>query len=394
MPAKGDKIPCPDDCAARYLELGSMIAVAEHYGVSREVATRWIGEVTPTIRQYELTDIPKGRPAAMLRERDLDPEVWQVRGLRVNEWEVTSTDENGDPLTSTNRQTRLDIVPRLNILRAARPDGWKPPKPKRSRATGETDSLIIGDHQAPYHDAPMHKAVVNWLAEVQPRRGVILGDLLDLPSVSKYAKKINYHAAVNECVDAAYRILCDYRSASPDTEFSFLQGNHEKRLVDTLFRDFDEGASIRRADEEVPVLNLAYLLRLDELGIPFLENYPHDVLKLSPTTAVIHGSKSKPGAGATAQAETKDRRYHVFIGHNHKQAITPFTNHDIDGQISVTYGIEVGASCQVVGGLGYAVRPDWQQGAATATFDKDGTMTPELLNWSGGKLRWRGDWWK
>ena len=395
MAQKGDKLAPPPDFAEVYLRCeGVRKRLTDHYNVAPQTAGRWIKEIEGEIKHLDLADVPKGRPAEMLRERDLDPDEWEVVGMKVNEWETTTAGDEGEPVTSLNRQTRMHLTPRKTSIRAARPDGWKPPKPRPSRKTCETDTMLIGDHQAPFHDRAMHGAVVNYLADVAPRRVVILGDLLDLPSVSKYTKKPLFHAATNECIDAAYKIICDYRSASPDSELFFLHGNHEQRLLNMLLRDFQEAAEIRRAEDDRPALSLDYLMRFDELGITSLSNYPHDVLKLSENTAVRHGDKSRGGSGATGRAETQSRRYNIFVGHNHKQSITEHTAHDIDGDVTVTYGIEVGCSCEVKGGLGYAVEPDWQQGAATATFDKDGTMTPELVSWTDGKLRWRGDWWK
>jgi hypothetical protein len=384
MPVKGDTMPMPLDFPAKFIELdGGVKKLADHYGVSTTtVRDRWIKSLE--IRQFELEDVPKGRPAEMLEERDLDPDQWQVRGLRVNEWEMAG---------ELQRQTRLDIVPRIESIRPARAEGWKPPKPKPKTSGKTLVKFICGDHQAPYHDPKMHTATLNWLAEVQPVEGVIDGDLVDLPTRSTYKTKAKWNAAANDCIEQAYRIMCDYRSASPDTVWKYLFGNHEQRMWDSLMRDDEEAATITRAGESSPVLSLPYLVRLDELGIEYFDNYPHDVYKLSPDTAVIHGNKSKPGSGGTSQHETKDRRYNVFHGHDHSQAITPFTTHDIDNKPITTYGIAVGASCQVAGGLGYAVRPDWQNGHATATFDKDGNLIPELIHFIDEKLRWRGDSW-
>lgn len=383
------KKPIPLDFAAKCMELDGKIegpgGLAHFYGVHPQTARKWFEETLGERRVYDLAAMPSGRPAEMLEERDLDPEHWVVERATVNEWTMADG--------SQAAQTKLTIKPREETLRPARVDGWKPPKPK-PKTTGKTQiKFICGDHQAPYIDHDMHKSTVNWLAEVQPSEAVIDGDLVDLPTRSTYKTKAKWNAAANDCIESAYRILCDYRSASPNTVWKYLFGNHEQRLWDSLQRDDQEAAAIHRAGEEQPVMSLPYLLRLDELGIEWFDNYPHDVYKLSSDTAVIHGNKSKPGSGGTSQHEAKDRRYHVFHGHDHSQAITPFTTHDIDNEPILYYGVAVGASCQVKGGLGYAVRPDWQNGHATATFDRKGNMTPELMQFIDGRLRWRGDTW-
>ena len=383
MPVKGDKIPMPMDFAAKFIEYeGHMRRLAEHYSVSQDTARRWRGDIK--IKQFDLESIPKGRPAEMLAERDLDPERWCVRGLRVNEWEMAG---------EMQRQTRLDIVPRFETIHAAKTEGYKPLKPKSKLRSKNCTKVIVGDHQSPYHDPAMHQSFLNWLAEVKPIEGVIDGDLVDLPTRSKFPTRAKWNAAANICIESAWKIMVDYRNASPETHWVYLFGNHEQRMWDSIMRNDGEAADIRPAGEERPALSLDRLLHLDDLGIRYFDNYPHDVYKIAPDTAVIHGDKSKPGSGGTSQHEVKDRRYHVFHGHDHSQAITPFTSHDIDNKPLLYYGTAVGASCQVEGGLGYAVRPDWQNGAATATFDKDGNMTPELIHFFDGKLRWRGEKW-
>lgn len=390
------KIPPPDDFAKQFIELeGNAPALAKLYGVAEKtVRERWIPEIVPQIKQIELTDVPKGRPAAMLKERDLDPEVWQVRGLRVNEWEVTSTDEDGEPCTSTNVQTRLDIVPRPLNIRAARPNGWKPPKPKARKSGATETTFLVGDHQAPYIDEDFHQSVLRWLAEVKPEKGVIGGDGLDLPSVSKYAKTAGWNASVNECVDSFYRVLCDYRSASPDTEWVMLEGNHEARLHAHLMRQFEEGAAIKRAGEDQEnVLSVPYLLRLDEIGVPYLDNYPHSVHKLSPTVGAIHGTIVKKDAAASGHATLMQRGFDVYQFHIHRQGLAPHTWHDIDGEPYTKWSCEVGAACLVKEGLNHTVSANWQNGAATATVHKDGSHVPELLNWVDKNLCWRGDRW-
>ena len=394
MPVKGDTLPMPLDFAAKFIELeGNITALTKHYGNSvQTIRDRWIPQLD--IKQYELSDVPRGRPAEMLTERDLDPEHWQVRGMRVNEWEVTTTDEDGEPTTNLNRQTRLDIVPRHESIRAARPDGWKPPKPKKRNAGVTWTDLIHGDKQAPYQDARFHKALCGWAADIQPRKIIDDGDLPDFPSVSKYPKKASWNAGVNECIDASYRIWCDMRSSSPDSECVQIEGNHCKRLADKIARDFDEASSIRRADEDTPALSLPHLLRLDELGVEYVGNYPHNLYKLSDDTAVIHGDKVKSGSGATGLATLMQRGYNVFVGHIHRQSITEHTWHDIDGNPFTRFAVEVGAGCNIREGLGHTVNPDWQIGAATATFHKDGTMHPELITWDGKYLTWRGERWR
>jgi hypothetical protein len=380
----------PDGFAAKFLDLnGEKEALKAFYGIGRIKLDGWIeqaiGDEAVATKTIELADLPHGRPAEMLEERDLSPEEWRVSSLTINEWEA------GDDL---NRQTKLTLQPLKDVVRPARVDGWKPPAPKPRKAGATETTFLVGDHQAPYIDEDFHAATLRWLAEVKPAKGVVGGDGLDLPSVSKYAKTAGWNASVNECVDSFYRVLCDYRSASPDTQWVMLEGNHEARLHAHLMRQFEEGAAIKRAGEnEDNVLSVPYLMRLDELGIPYIDNYPHAVHKITPTVGAIHGTIVKKDAGASGHATLMQRGFDVYQFHIHRQGLTPHTWHDIDGEPYTKWACEVGAACLVKEGLNHTVSANWQNGAATATVHKDGTHVPELLQWINKDLCWRGDRW-
>lgn len=381
--------PVPTDFASKFLELDGTIegdgGLAKFYAVHPQTIRKWVDATFGQARHYELTDLPEGRPREMLEERALDPDAWVVERATVNEWTMA----NGDSAT----QTKFTVRPRPEPLRPARAEGWKPPKPKARKAGVTETTFLCGDHQAPYIDEDLHQSILRWLAEVKPPNGVIGGDGLDLPSVSKYAKTAGWNASVNECVDSFYRVLCEYRAASPDTRWVMLEGNHEARLHAHLMRQFDEGASIKRAGEGEPLMSIPYLMRLDELGIEYVDNYPHSVHKITPTVGAIHGNIVKKDAGASGHAALIQRGFDLYHFHIHRQALTPHTWHDIDGEPYTRWACEVGAACRVKEGLSHTVNANWQNGAATATVDKEGNHTPELLTWVGGKLRWRGDSW-
>lgn len=386
--------PPPPDFAARYVELsGEKEALKRHYGVGREKVDRWIAEVidsgTSETRIYELTDLPKGRPAEMLEERDLDPDHFQVQVLRINEWAVTTKGEDGEPQTNLNRQTRLNVVPREKAIRAARPDGWKRPKVKPPKKGEPQLVAICGDQHAPEHDREFHVKFLSWLRENQPSQIVILGDLLENADVSRWQDRAG-EATAQESIDAGYMLLRDYIDAAPDAAVTWIEGNHDQRVETHTNQNARKVAGIHRAGEDEPVLSIPHLLRLDELGVEYIADYPLGKLRLTDNLAVIHGNIVKKGAGASALANLEKRGYSVVSGHTHRAGVVFKTVMDIDDQPSTLLAAETGTMKQIKPEV-FDVAPDHQNAFVTATIWPDQQFHLEPAIYSAGFLRWRGE---
>lgn len=373
--------PAPLDFAAKALEFnGEKEALKRFYGVGRTKVNRWLAEIgdAGTEKVYTLADLPTGRPAEMLEERDLDPEVWQVRGLRVNEWEMAG---------ELQRQTRLDIVPRPETLRAARPDGWKRPKIKQMAPGASEMIAVCGDQHAPEHDRAFHAKFLSWLRRNLPSQIIILGDLLENADVSRWADRKG-QATVKESIDAAYLMLRDYIEAAPDAEIVWIAGNHDHRIEIHAEGSAPKLSDIARAGESDPILSVPYLMRLDELGIEYIADYPLGKKIIAPNLAVIHGSTVKKGAGATALANLEKRGYSVISGHTHRAGIVFKTVLDIDDSPSTLIAAETGTMKEIKPEV-FDVAPDHQNAFMTVTVWKDGQFHIEPAIYSGGNLRWR-----
>ena len=227
-------LPNDDDLLDEIEKAGGIASYARVIGVSGpglrhaiqargllDRAPRGVGGVkTPRDNpeaQNVTSDDPKewGDLKALLKNRGLNPLDWIITRARVNEW-------------ADNRQLRVDLEPRASLLMPARTDGYRPPKTP-ARKIGKDGELVVflGDHHAPHHDPLLHEAVVAWLREHQPHRGIILGDLLDLDAVSRHRHDPSYTATVQDTLDQGYAILRAYVEASPGTRWTMLDGNHE-----------------------------------------------------------------------------------------------------------------------------------------------------------------------
>jgi hypothetical protein len=325
---------------------------------------------------------------ALLKSRGLNPDEWIIQRARVNEWGVDG---------EMSAQLRVDLEPVTSIIVPARSEGWKPPKPKAREQSGRPDLVaFLGDQHVPFHCVELHELVLEWLREEKPQRVVLLGDLLDFDAISRWSPEPEHTAGVQETIDAAYRVLADYRSAAPDARFEMLAGNHEDRLRNSIIKNLGALYGLRRADEplEPSVLSTEYLLRLDELGIEYVGSdvgsYDHARVRVSDELQGIHGFVARKGSGASALSTLDHLRVSTVQGHTHRASAVYRTQWTIDNEPRTLVAAEAGTLAEIRDGLGHAARPDWQQGFATASVWGDGLFSLDLAIYVDGALLWRG----
>lgn len=342
-------------------------------------------------------------PDSMLRERGLDPEDWSIEGVTVNEWDGPTAEGT----TVTYKQAKLQLrrkKPEFAIV-PARADGWKPSRDYlRTVSTTEFKTVVlIGDQQAPFHDRKLHELFSAWLKFNQPDEGVLIGDTVDFPDISRHRDNPDNVASVNDCIQSGYEILRDYVAASEGTQWTKLIGNHDERIRNFVIDQAKALYGIKRAttsdqlDEKV--LDVGYLLRLDELGIELVDpkgGYSNAQVSIDDAIAVRHGWLTRKGSGATALASLEALGYNIVVGHTHRQSLVQKTLHNIDGSTKTVYGVEAGCMCSMNGEEvegrrfpDYTIAPDWQQGFAVATVYRDGTTNIELATYRDGSLFYR-----
>ena len=80
------------------------------------------------------------------------------------------------------------------------------------------------------------------------------------------------------------------------------------------------GIKRANAQHELSVLNLEYLLRLDELDIGYLDGYPTNVHWLEDDLKVVHGKEAKSLGRSALRYLNHDNTSTIF-GHDHRQQI-------------------------------------------------------------------------
>lgn len=342
-------------------------------------------------------------PDDLLRERGLEPDDWEVVNLKVNEWNAMTSDKaSGDNRIVLMKQLTVNYkrkAPLTLIIPARVPGDYIRRRPLAVRYDGDNNIrriVFVGDQQAPKHDRRLHGLFCEWLEYNKPDEGVMMGDSGDFSQLSKYPDNPEWDEAVQVCLDETYMVKREYVQASESTEWVMLEGNHDARMRDAILAKMPRIYGVRRAlvpgqKEELPVMSIPYLLRLDELGIKYITpdgEYEQAAHKVCQNLAARHGWLVRKGAGASALATLETLGHSIVIGHVHRQSIVHKTIHDIDGNPGVIAAMETGCMC-TSDGLGYTVNPDWQQGFGTATVWPDGKFKLELATYVNDVLYFR-----
>lgn len=383
--------PSASELALMRESLGSWQKVADELGVPRSTLQEWRRKAGVKVASRGVSSEDPGEwgdLAELIRKRNLNPADWEIARARVNTWGA-----EGDACS----QLRVDLVPSAELLRPARSDGWVPPPPPKRRAAPGAPELVafFGDHHAPHFDRKLHEATLVWLRAHKPAKIVLLGDLIDADAVSRHRHSPQWATSLQDNLDSAYRLVAEYRRASPGSEVFLIPGNHDDRVRLAVIDNLRPAVGLRRAcaEDELAVLSLPYLLRLDELGVQWAESpngmYETAQVQISPTLAARHGWIASRGSGSSALKTLQRLMYSVVIGHTHRQSIVSATFPAIDGSSRVVTACEAGTMARVDGGLGYANAADWQQGFATAhVFGSEFSL--QLAQFSGSTLFWGG----
>lgn len=348
--------------------------------------------------QEDLSDLQLGDIAILLRNRNLNPDDWIVERVTVNEWDGnTGRPAPGeDAKIVTFKQLKIHLKRRQAldfIVPAVEVKTWAKAK-NAYKWDNAFLAAVLGDEQEPFSNRGAEDAVYSWLDHNKPDVLVHLGDLLDLPDISRHKDNPEWSASVQTCLNAGYQRLYNYRGLIPEAEMFLLLGNHDERIRNELLLRAERMYGIRPADkpgqpQADQVLSPRNLLHLDELGIEFIDpkgGFAHAQHNLSSELGVRHGWLT----GENTAGKTLDRLGHsIIVGHTHAQRITFKTIYDINGISKVIQAVEAGTLSEIESGIGYTVNPNWQAGFVGVQVWGDGSFHMDLATFDRGSLRWR-----
>lgn len=381
-----------------YYQINQGIIKADVQGAREAGAKRKLSDQVAQAGSLEDRDLKNADQ--LLKDYDVNPDDYEIVKIDVGK-------RDGGTASSPKiaRSISVTVAPRGEQLKPALAGEKTVFKSRPAKKKSKTDSklfVVLGDEQAPSGlDEELHEKVCQFLRDNRPDEVVHIGDLGDFESVSAY-QQLNpdtWGNSVQDCIDASFQILGNYRASVPkETRFRYLIGNHEVRLQKYLLSQAKEIYGITQADGGPSVLDLAYLLRLEELDIELvtsdLGTYPHPQIEIVPDKLLaMHGDKARKGAGNTPHAMSDGTSYGVIHGHTHRAAVVSRTIRGTSKRQQLQ-SAEIGCLC-TANGLGYTSSrsTDWQQGFATVEVWPDGHYHIDLASYQNGVLVWRGERW-
>lgn len=199
-------------------------------------------------------------------------------------------------------------------------------------------TVILPDIQYPYHDALALSKIMKVIKDIQPDSILQIGDGIDFPTVSRWAKDtaLEYAPTLQEHIDGFKGVLSNLREAAPNARITWLEGNHDLRLKQFL-ASYAPALSVLRALETENLFGLA------ELGV----EYTKGPLRVGTNTYAVHGHESGGySASPTAWDLKFVKRYgshqNYIFGHTHQPFLLTRA-YGYEGKVSPRFTMNVGS---------------------------------------------------
>lgn len=340
---------------------------------------------------------------------------------RLNVWQGFIKDSEGNPQTVDMAGIQLsptwETGPDWPAVQSAQPCVVRHGTSSRKPCTDANVTVLLPDPQigyrrlesgelVPLHDEKAIACALELLSVIHPDRVVNLGDFLDLAALSsKFLVLPEFVLTTQPSVDRGHRFLAEQQAAAGQQceTWELLEGNHDNRLPIAIARNAMEAMRLRQANapESWPVMSVPHLLRLDELGVTYVDGYPAGRVKI----ASRHGSQASlyalHGERLSMEKQAKAERISTVQGHAHHFSMHAETYPDDDGLPLDVEAWSLGALCRRDGAVpstkgGTDVRgrhvervESWQHGIGVVTETEDGWWL-EPVRIHNGKAMYRG----
>ncbi|GAC1611995.1 MAG: hypothetical protein NVS3B26_30480 [Mycobacteriales bacterium] len=328
------------------------------------------------------------------------------RVQKVNLWQGFHKGEDGTAqvvdLTGITLSPSWEDGPKWPVVQQAAPTKIAPTKVQRvARGPGDLHTaVILPDPQIgyrrdlttgqldPFHDEHAIALAMQVVARVKPDLIINLGDTIDLAEFSRFEQEPGFALTTQASLDAAHRFLASQRATAPHAEIRLIEGNHDRRLTKFIIANAKAACYLRPAatpPSTWPVMSVPHLLRLDDLGVSYVEGYPAGITWINDRLACVHGERLK------VSQVVDEERVSVIQGHIHRLARQHKTWRVRDGS-RTTLAASPGCLCRIDGSVpstkgstdsfGNAIkRPeDWQHGVGVVTYiPGDGPFQLELI---------------
>ena len=336
------------------------------------------------------------------------------RVQNINIWQGFYKDDQGEAhtvdMTGIQLSPSWDDGPKWPVVQPAAPTVIRPVKSQR-RVRRFRTAVILPDPQIgyrwdpdtgqldPFHDEAAMDVALQITAQLRPDEIINLGDLLDFAEFSRFEIEPSFARTTQPTIDRAHRFLAEQRAIAPEANIRLIEGNHDRRLAKQIVANAKAAFGLRRAEcpDEWPVMSVPYLLRLDDLGVEYIEGYPAGIAWINDRIACVHGERLK------VKQVVDDERISIIQGHIHRIERQHKTRRSRHGARS-TLAASPGCLCRIDGAVpstkgstdsfGRAIkRPeDWQQGIAVVTYlPDDGPFSLDLVPIHDGTAIFRDD---
>lgn len=311
----------------------------------------------------------------------------------------------------------LKPEPKWDTVHQAQPISISAPKSAKQLKTKHKVAVALPDPQIgyryhfdfgwdPFHDeAAMDVAlqIIGHLEETDRVDWVLnLGDFIDLPSQGRFEQEAGFAGTTQKSIDRGHLFLQEQRAvAGPKAEIVLIEGNHDRRMEKYILSNSAAAWGLKRANmDALPVMSLPYLLRLDEIGVEYIDAYPAGAYWLTPTIRAIHGTKARSNGSTAAAYTNADPHISTIFGHAHRLEIQSRTVFNRDEAIR-SVAVSPGCLCRTDGavpsvngsthvdGTPAKYYENWQQGVAVIVIEDD-IPHVELIEIRNGVAWFRG----
>ena len=346
----------------------------------------------------------------LLDKFNVSTKEWEVLSFRVNQWDVAAK-ENIDGkvvwVPHTNYQARANLVRKVPVkcqfppVRGAKV-GAKKSYYIRTRRTKNLD-VVVPDSQVgfkrnlqsgeltPLHDLRAFDIVTSVIKRLKPDRVVLLGDMLDLPDWSThFVHSPEFAFTTQASLDWMASWIKEIRGYC--AKLVYIEGNHEKRMMDFIIRNRMQAFDIRPANEPdvPPVMSIPYLLGLHKMDVEYVGNYPSGEFYINNNLVCIHGHKVGAKSGQSVTKILDDARISTIMGHVHRMEMAHKTIWT-QGKPKIYQAVSLGTIARIDGLVASgSARHNWQQGFGVVEYD-DENFQIDTVGIYEGKSIYRGE---
>lgn len=246
--------------------------------------------------------------------------------------------------------------------------------------------LIIPDVQLPYHDPTALRKIIKVAEDHQPDRIVQIGDLIDLPMVSRWTKggAGEYALTLQEHITRTKdEFFSPLRKVAPQATVEWLSGNHDERITDYISK---YGYPLKA----LSALSMENLFELNKFDISYVKG-PH---RIASNVYALHGHEC---GGYTSTLNLWDQKFqkrygsqfsYVF-GHTHQPGIISRAS-GWGGDVTPRFTMNVGSIMDPTQ-VTYVKDGSVNWTMSFAWIEDDGKRTwPELVLMTDRLFRFRG----